>query len=205
MVQNFFRKACMPIAIAVLSLTLISSANASEGTLTLDALSFVSFGDNVKIPIPSGSTIKFVFGDPAPDGTISFTIQPEGVLIPPLDLPSGQGRLEYSLGSAASGSISPSSTGRVISFVGDIQAAFVGDESDSPPFSYSTPFTTETVAASDILGELSVEKSGLRMVENVWYVQLVGATTNKANAFPEPGAWVYTVLSGQFDQLPSDP
>ena len=35
--------------------------------------------------------------------------------------------------------------------------------------------------------------------------QLVGATVNKQNAFPKPGTAVYTVLSGQFDQLPATP
>jgi hypothetical protein len=30
----------------------------------------------------------------------------------------------------------------------------------------------------------------------------VGATTNQENAFPEPGAAVYTVLSGSFDRVP---
>ena len=64
------------------------------------------------------------------------------------------------------------------------------------------PFTTETVAATNVPGDLVVEVTGLRLVESVWYVQLVGAVTNKENAFPEPGTWVYTVLSGTFDQLP---
>ena len=44
--------------------------------------------------------------------------------------------------------------------------------------------------------------NGLNLVDGVWYGQIVGATTNKENAFPEPGAAVYTVLSGSFDQVP---
>jgi len=42
----------------------------------------------------------------------------------------------------------------------------------------------------------------MRVVEGAWYGQIVGATTNRENAFPEPGAAVYTVLSGIFDRLP---
>jgi hypothetical protein len=42
----------------------------------------------------------------------------------------------------------------------------------------------------------------MRLVDGVWYGQLVGATTNQANAFPEPGTAVYTVLSGRFDRIP---
>jgi len=42
----------------------------------------------------------------------------------------------------------------------------------------------------------------MRVVEGAGYGQLVGAPTNKTNAFPKPGTAVYTVLSGQFVQLP---
>ena len=51
-------------------------------------------------------------------------------------------------------------------------------------------------------GTMTVEITGMRLVDGVWYVQLVGATVNKENAFPKPGTAVYTVLSGQFDQMP---
>ena len=64
------------------------------------------------------------------------------------------------------------------------------------------PFTTESTEATNLAGNVTVEITGMRLVEGVWYVQLVGATVNKENAFPKPGAAVYTVLSGQFDQLP---
>ena len=64
------------------------------------------------------------------------------------------------------------------------------------------PFSTDSAAASDITGTQTLSVNGLRLVEGVWYGQIVGATTNKANAFPEPGAAVYSVLSGSFDQVP---
>lgn len=52
------------------------------------------------------------------------------------------------------------------------------------------------------MGTRSLDVFGMRLVEGVWYGQIVGATTNETNAFPEPGAAVYTVLSGSFDRVP---
>jgi hypothetical protein len=43
----------------------------------------------------------------------------------------------------------------------------------------------------------------MRLVESARYVQLVGATSNKPDAFPEPGTAVTAVLSGTFDRLPA--
>ena len=57
-------------------------------------------------------------------------------------------------------------------------------------------------AASNAQHTDSVSVRGMRLVDGVWYAQIVGATTNKENAYPAPGAAVYTVLSGSFDQVP---
>lgn len=64
------------------------------------------------------------------------------------------------------------------------------------------PFTTETTTASNAPGTETLSVDGTRLVDGVWYGQIVGSTTNKKNAFPEPGAAVYTVLSGSFDRVP---
>jgi hypothetical protein len=42
----------------------------------------------------------------------------------------------------------------------------------------------------------------VRIADGVWYGQLVGTATNKSDAYPGPGAAVYTVLSGRFDAVP---
>ena len=60
----------------------------------------------------------------------------------------------------------------------------------------------ETASASNAQRTDSVAVTGMRLVDGVCYAQIVGATTNKENAYPEPGAAVYTVLSGTFDQVP---
>jgi hypothetical protein len=64
------------------------------------------------------------------------------------------------------------------------------------------PFTTETASASNRSGDESVEAQGMRVVDGVWYARIVGATANGVNAEPKPDTAVYTVLSGQFDELP---
>ena len=67
---------------------------------------------------------------------------------------------------------------------------------------YAMPFSTESASATNLENTHSVQITGMRMVEGAWYVQLVGATVNKENAYPKPGTAVYTLLSGQFDQIP---
>jgi hypothetical protein len=42
----------------------------------------------------------------------------------------------------------------------------------------------------------------MRLVDGLWYVQLVGGVTNKSDAVPEAGTAVYTLLSGRFDRMP---
>lgn len=195
---------CLLIQTAILAALVLAPTPMhaeSVGILTLDMLSFIAFGDEPAIPLPSGSTIVFHFSEPSTDGSIAFTIHPEGVVIPTVASSDGSVLLKYTLKNTASGTISaPGPSGRVISFTGTI-AASVGD-GDANSFSYSLPFTTETVAATDTLGANRIEVTGLRLVEGIWYAQLVGATTNRENAVPAPGTAVYSVLSGRFDQLP---
>ena len=42
----------------------------------------------------------------------------------------------------------------------------------------------------------------MRVVDGAWNARTFGATTNGVDAEPKPDTAVYTVLSGQFDQLP---
>lgn len=176
-------------------------AEETVSTFTLDGLSFISFGDQQIVLPDTGSTIRFRFGEPAPDGSVPFTIAPADVSIPAIDLPSGDGTLTYQLVESASGTLQPSSGGKRLSFTAIVRATL-----DSPSrhgsFDYTLPFTTESAAASNAGGTQTLSVTGMRIVDGAWYGQIVGATTNRENAFPEPGAAVYTVLSGSFDQLP---
>jgi hypothetical protein len=176
-------------------------ADDTVSTFSLDALSFVSFGDQQIVFPPSGSSIKFRFGSPAADGTIPFTIAPEDVSIVPIPLPDDAGTLHYSIASTATGSLVPTASGRKLSFTATVRAT-LSDTPRSGTYEYEIPFSTESASASNAGGTDSVSVSGMRLVDDVWYGQLVGATTNEANAFPKPGTAVYTVLSGRFDRIP---
>lgn len=172
----------------------------STGTLTLDTLSFISFQENETLLLPAGSTLQFTFSTPNEQGNIPFTISPSGVSIDDVAIPGSGRDLEYGLASPASGVLRPTSSGYIIEFVGTVSASF----SDKPGTTllYSINFTTETTTATDTLHSFSIDITGLRLIDEVWYAQIVGAATNHENAFPEPGAAVYTVLSGTFDHLP---
>lgn len=189
-----------------LAVALLGAARASHAqsiaVLTLDSLSFISFQDTVVLPLPSASTIKFRLGAPLADGSIPFTIQPNELEIGVIPLPDGSGSLEYGLGGPASGRISPMSGEHEIQFTASVTATMKQGDAHSGAYTYQMPFTTETATATDILGQVSVERTGVRLVDGVWYAQIVAATTNRENAVPAPGAAVYSVLSGSFDDLP---
>lgn len=189
------------VTIAVMILPISATAQ-TIGTLTLDSLSFISFGDQQTISLPAGSTLEFQFRSPNATGSIPFTISPSGLSILPVDLPGDAGSLLYGLAGAAIGVVIPTNDGHIIQFNASVTATLQGQDGQTGTYTYSMPFTTETAVASDILGQTTVERTGVRLVEGIWYVQIVAATTNKENAFPAPGTAVYSVLSGQFDQLP---
>ena len=107
----------------------------------------------------------------------------------------------YSIASTASGSMTSTSNGRQLSFSATVRATVDSLEANGS-FDYAIPFTTETATASNVTGTETETVSGMRLVNGAWYGQIVGATTNKSAAFPEPGTAVYTVLSGSFDQVP---
>jgi hypothetical protein len=178
-----------------------AQADETIGTFSLDGLSFISFGDQQILFPASGSSITFHFGAAAADGSIPFTIAPADVSIAPIPLPGNAGTLHYSIASATSGSLVPTTSGRRLSFTATVRAT-LADTPRAGTYEYEIPFSTESAGATNIEGTDSVSVTGMRLVDGVWYGQLVGATTNKENAFPEPGTAVYTVLSGQFDQIP---
>ena len=186
--------------VLIACLTAVPASAETVGTFTLDSLSYISFGDDEILYLPAGSTLRFRFGATAPDGTTPFTIQAGDVSVGDVSLPSG-GVLRYGMASPASGTIRTTPEGRRIDFTATVRAT-LDRGADSGSFDYAIPFTTEGAAATNRPGTETLEVSGMRLVERAWYGQIVGATTNKDNAFPEPGAAVYTVLSGSFDRVP---
>jgi len=175
-------------------------AEETVGTLTLDGFSFISFGNEEILPIPSGSTIRFRFEEPAADGSARFRIEPEDVSISPIS--TSRGTLEYGMGAEASGTMRPTKEGRVIRFTAEITARLVEANGRSGLMVYTVPFSTESASSKNLAGTDSVSVKGMRMLEDARYVRLVGATVNRGNAYPKPGAAVYTMLSGSFDRVP---
>jgi hypothetical protein len=180
-----------------------ASVNAEEtlGTFTLDGLSFISFGDQQILLPETGSSIVFHFGTPAADGAVPFTFSTEDVSIAPITLPSGGGTLHYTIAGSTSGTLEPTAEGRRLSFTATVRA-HLADTPGGGSFDYVIPFSTENAQASNAAGTDAVNVAGMRLVDGLWYGQIVGATTNKTNAFPAPGTAVYTVLSGRFDRIP---
>lgn len=194
----------LSLVVVCLAPTMNPSRTAAEtiSTLTTDALSFISFHGEETLLIPSGTTLRLRFGEENPDGSIPFKITSSDLEMPPVDLPSEGRRLIYRLKDRASGVMRETEQGRQIDFTADVQVAFE-HEGHQSSHSYRMHFTTETESARERFGDAAISVTGLRAVEGVWYTQLVGATTNASKAVPAPGAAVYTVLSGRFDQLPS--
>jgi hypothetical protein len=91
--------------------------------------------------------------------------------------------------------------GRRLDFTATVRAT-LDSGNGGGSFDYAFPFTTESTVARNAADTHQLVVSGMRLVEGVWYGQIVGATTNEDAAYPEPGAAVYTVLSGTFDSVP---
>jgi len=191
------------LALCMMLLGLSSPAQAGDtvSTFTLDAFSYISFGDQQIVLPDYGSTIRFRFGDANADGSVPVTIQPPDVAIDPIPLPSGDGTLRYSIVSPATGVLRDTPDGKKLEFTATIRAELSSTEANGS-FDYTMTFTTESAQASSQDGSETLSVEGMRLLDGVWYGRIVGATTNHENAFPEPGAAVYSVLSGTFDQVP---
>ena len=189
------------------SLCLLSDPVAAQetlGVLSLDGLSFVSFEDLEVLAIPSGATITFRFGDASGDGSVAFAIHPEDVSIPPMPLRSSEGTLKYGLAAPASGVMRIAGGTATIDFMATVRVTLTGP-TGAGSATYPMHFTTEQTTAINLTGTKVLTVEGEDVVRSAGYVQLVAGTTNKTQAFPEPGKAVYTVLSGTFDRLPGAP
>lgn len=192
----------------VLSLLLAhgSKAEAKPARLDLDGLSFVSFDGRETYQIPTGAHLTLRF-EASKGSSVAFTIRPEDVVIPPISMGGDSTTLTYALAGPAQGTLRRVGDEAAMDFSATVRAT-LRDAEGAPigdALSYSLRFTTERAVASDVNGERTVEVEGAPVVEGPNYVQLVGAATNKPDAFPEPGVAVYAVLSGRFDWLPELP
>ncbi len=170
-------------------------------TLTLDGLSFVSFQDREVYSIPAGSTVRFNFGTPSL-GSVSLAIKPSDVDMGPLTLRDGKGTMRFGLSQGAIGSARLGNDGVIMELVAEVVVTLLHPEQGGSK-KIRLLLTTESAEGWNLGGTDKVSLTGMRMSPIARAIQLVGATTNAANDFPEPGAAVKVVLSGAFDKFPS--
>lgn len=173
------------------------------GTLTLDGLSFVSFDNRTTLTIPSGASLRFHFARPGADGSVAFTLAPADVSIPPIVLDDGKSTLTYRLATATTGTLRPAPT-RSIEFTASLSTTLENEQGSSTA-TYVVRFTTHRATATNADGTRTIDVEGMPLVDGPNHVQLVGATTNRTDAYRDPGVATYAVLSGTFDELPRLP
>jgi hypothetical protein len=188
------------IFVGVFAAVSAAKASAEEtGVLTLDQDSFISYSDSDNPPLSSGSTIRFRFGAPMADGSVPVRVETGDLSIAPVQVSQG-GAIEYSLVEPATGRAWKQGAAIQIELLATLRATLRGGAAVDP-LTYELHFTTGSAQATNVAQTESVLVAGEPAVAS-HHVKLVGAATNRADAFPGPGEAVYAVLSGTFDSLP---
>ncbi len=189
----------------VTATSIAPNATAAElvATLTLDGLSFVSFQDQEVYSIPSGGTIKFHFAALAGEESIPVSLGPADVAVEPMTIRGGEGSMRFEVVGPATGTVRLGPDGNLILDLGaKIRVTLIHpDQGGSKEI--GVHFSTETKETVSLDGTDKITVSGMRAHPSARGIQLVGTSTNAANDYPGPGAAVYVVLSGAFDQLPN--
>ncbi len=195
------------VVIASTSLLLVLLASSSgaeelEATLTLDGLSFLSFGDQQVYSIPAGASLVFRFASGAGERSVPFKILPEDLKIPALPLRGSGEALRFGLAAPVLGSLQLGAGGAA-SLTFDARLRVQLDHPTEPGMrEISIRFTTEASTAKSLDGAKSIAVSGMRVDSRARAVQLVGTKTGDSRDYPVAGSAVYAVLSGVFDALP---
>lgn len=176
-----------------------------EATLTLDALSFLSFDDTWNHSLPTQGAITFRFESPDERGRVPFTIRPEDLAFPRFALSGPQETLTLRLALPASGVLRRAPNRRPIVEFDALISGTLERPAGSKSGTFSVFFTTETAVAHDLTGSRVRQIPGMRIDEASRSVQLVATTSAEADDAPRPGAMIYAILSGRFDRLPELP
>ncbi|RIL02170.1 MAG: hypothetical protein DCC71_16785 [Proteobacteria bacterium] len=176
-----------------------SAADAFRATLTLDPLSFVSFGDDRVFSIPAGTKLAFRFPD-SPSENLAFEIHPDDVASAEIPIGTAES-LVVGLARPAKGVLRASDDGWTMSF--DARLRVQIERPIEPRMrEIDVRFTTESATAKSTDGSRSISVSGLRLQPSALAIQLVGARSGDAADYPLAGGPIYAVLSGAFDRLP---
>lgn len=195
------RKLFASLVFFAFCLTSAASADPFVATLRLDPFSIVSFGDQEIYALPEGSLIEFEFSAAEGSKFLGFVIRPRGALIEPMTLRYADEALRFTLGQTATGVMRLAGDGRVTMEI-DAYVIVTLDHPEAPGVKkLPIRLTTESAQAKSLEGDRTIDVAGGRVSGRG--VQLVGATTNAEDDYPRPGAAVYVVLSGAFDQLPT--
>lgn len=198
-----WRRVAGPVAlVAILSVATDRAMAGGQGTLLLDSDSYLSYGESQNSHIASGSTIRFRFGAASADGSVPISVYPEDVSIAPIPVAEGLA-IQYALARVASGTLRNIRGSKQIELFATLVATLQGS-AETPPAFFELRFTTGTAQASNARRTATVAIDGTP-VEAGNHVRLVGAATNRQDAFPGPGEAVYAILSGSFDWLPEGP
>lgn len=195
------------LLILVFSIAPVSASGQLKGLdgakLTLDELSYISFGDKQIYPIPAGSSIRFQFGVQDVKGSVSFTISPDGVNIGAVRMKDGGEALLFGLARPAAGTMNVGADGAAtMSFDAQLRVALRGPSGEGMR-EVAIHFTTEAAEARSLDGATRLNVAGMRLNRAARAVQFVGTSAVPASDYPAPGEAVYAVLSGVFDALPS--
>ncbi len=170
-------------------------------TLELDPFSIVSFGDQEVYPLPEGSKVVFEFSSSSGAGSFGFVVRPSEALIAPIPLRHADESLQFSLARTATGVMRRGDDGRLIVEIDAYVVVTLGHPDEPGWKKLPIHLTTESAKARSRDGGHEIDVAGGRVSGRG--VQLVGTTTNAEDDYPKPGAAVYVVLSGVFDQLPT--
>lgn len=176
-----------------------ASAQERIATLTLDEEAYVSYSETQTAKLPPGSTIQFRFGPPNADGSLPITVRPEDLSIAAIPVAEGA-TIQYALHETATGTLRHVGGVRQIELAATLVAS-LREYPETPPVAYQLVFTTGRAQAINTGGTEAVTLDGAAP-SAANRVSLVGAATNRPDAFPGPGEAVYAVLSGTFDWLP---
>ncbi len=186
-------------ALAVVAFIAGRAVAGGQATLFLDSSSYLSYSESQNPHLPAGSTIRFRFAAASADGSVPISVRPEDVSIAPIPVAEGLA-IQYALARTATGTLRSVRGGNQIELFATLVATLQGSP-ETPPAFFELRFTTGSAQASNASRTETVVVDGAPAGAGN-HVELVGAATNRPDAFPGPGEAVYAILSGSFDWLP---
>ena len=172
-------------------------------TWTLNSLSYVSFNDQLVLPIGGGGTIR-LSAYPNGDGqSVALRIAPVDLGTRTLSLGANKGQLTAQLLRTGKGFLRATKEGGLTMELDVVVRVTYSGPKGQGIRELPLHLTTEAIHSWDAAGTTDFSVNGTRADPASRVVQLVGAFTAGKNDEPVPGAAIYLVLSGVLDQIPA--